>query len=246
MPDRLVPRPGSDCPGLSDGAYLIREAMRHALATAVDSIAVNGFASREVVLLDIGGRGKPYASLFSTGLSRAGYRVRYLVLDPGPGADAMAMAEALPVASGCADVVLCTQVLEHVLDPGSSVAEMARVLKPGGVCVLTTHGTWFYHPDPEDYWRWTPAGLVSLISRSGFSRVSVEPVGGTKLALAVLCLTAFERAAGQGLAGAVARRLLVTPANWVASRWLMRDVTGRVSLPGELVINYLVTARPKP
>jgi len=229
--------------GLSDGAYLIREAMRRALARAAASLVQAAPGPREFVLLDVGGRGRPYAAIFASALSGAGRSVRHLVIDPGPGADAVARAETLPIVSACADLVLCTQVLEHVEDPPAAVSEMARALKPGGTCLLTTHGTWFYHPDPEDFWRWTPAGLARLFTRCGFGQVTVEPVGGTKLALAVLGLTSLDRATRDTAAGGPVRRLLVAPANWLAARRLLHRATGRVCTPGELAINYLVTAR---
>jgi len=224
--------------GRGDGAWLLREAMRRVLAEAAAALAPT--PARELVLLDIGGRGRPYAGIFSRIL---GGTVRHVVLDAGGEADVTALAERLPIAAYSVDLVLCTQVLEHVEDPAAAVSEMARVLKPGGSCLLTTHGTWFYHPDPEDYWRWTPAGLARLFTQAGFSRCAIQPVGGTKLALAVLGLTSLERSAGTGMAGAVARRLLVAPANVLASSWLLGRVTGRACLPGELAINYLVTAR---
>ena len=46
--------------------------------------------------------------------------------------------EALPFEDGAFDVVLCTQVIEHLLDPAAGVRELARVLRPGGTLVLTT------------------------------------------------------------------------------------------------------------
>ncbi len=46
--------------------------------------------------------------------------------------------ESLPFADGSFDVVLCTQVIEHLLAPGAGVDELARVLRPGGTLVLTT------------------------------------------------------------------------------------------------------------
>jgi len=236
-------RPG----GHTDGAWLIRRAMSLAVtAAARAAVAGRGGPPRELTLLDIGGRGRPYAGVIADLLRPSSVSVRHLVVDPAEGADVPAMAETLPFASRSADLVLCTQVLEHVTDPGRAVSEMARVLKPDGVCLLTTHGTWFYHPDPEDYWRWTPAGLSSLFRSAGFGDVKVTPVGGTKLALAVLALTALERSVGNGLAGALARRLIVAPANLIGDRWLMPRAVTRVSVAGELVINYLVAARPSP
>jgi SAM-dependent methyltransferase len=164
-------------------------------------------------------------------------------MDPGTGADLAGLAEAIPVRGGEAGLVMCTQVLEHVDRPERAVAEMARVLAPSGACLLTTHGTWFYHPDPEDYWRWTSAGLRRLFERAGHSHVRIRPVGGTRLALAALAITALDRAPGGGLRG-TARRALVGPANALAGR-LFLDPEGaeRDSVPGELALNYLVTSR---
>ena len=46
--------------------------------------------------------------------------------------------EALPLEDAAFDLALCTQVIEHLLDPAAGVRELARVLRPGGVLVLTT------------------------------------------------------------------------------------------------------------
>ena len=46
--------------------------------------------------------------------------------------------EALPFADREFDLVLCTQVIEHVLDADGAVAELARVLRPGGALVIST------------------------------------------------------------------------------------------------------------
>ena len=43
---------------------------------------------------------------------------------------------AVPLADGCADVVLAGEILEHVADPATVVAEAARLLRPGGTLVL--------------------------------------------------------------------------------------------------------------
>ena len=46
--------------------------------------------------------------------------------------------EAIPFGDAEFDVVLCSQVIEHVLDPDAAVAELARVLRPGGTLVIST------------------------------------------------------------------------------------------------------------
>ena len=66
------------------------------------------------------------------------------------------------------DLVLSTQVLEHVENPVFYLTEALRILKPGGKLIISTHGYWMFHPDPTDYWRWTSAGLNKIITERGF------------------------------------------------------------------------------
>src|SRR5476651_1327665 len=68
-----------------------------------------------------------------------------------------------------ADIVLSNQVLEHVDTPSGYLREALRILKPGGSIILTTHGYWFYHPTPNDYWRWTSAGLRKTVEAESFT-----------------------------------------------------------------------------
>jgi 2-polyprenyl-6-hydroxyphenyl methylase / 3-demethylubiquinone-9 3-methyltransferase len=50
---------------------------------------------------------------------------------------------AVPLADGCADVVSAGEILEHVLDPSTVVAEACRILRPGGTLVVDTiNATW--------------------------------------------------------------------------------------------------------
>lgn len=53
------------------------------------------------------------------------------------------------------DVVACDQVIEHVKDPHKAIENMAKVLKPGGVLVVTSCFVNLYHPAPNDYWRFS-------------------------------------------------------------------------------------------
>ena len=64
-----------------------------------------------------------------------------------------------PVTDESYDVVVCTETLEHVVDPSTFVGEMHRCLRPGGRLLLTVPFAARWHFIPYDYWRFTPSGL---------------------------------------------------------------------------------------
>jgi SAM-dependent methyltransferase len=84
----------------------------------------------------------------------------------------------LPVEDDSFDAVLSSQVLEHVTDPAVYLRECHRVLRPGGRLLLSTHGLMVYHPDPDDYWRWTCAGLRRAVEDAGLRVVHFEGIMG--------------------------------------------------------------------
>jgi SAM-dependent methyltransferase len=84
----------------------------------------------------------------------------------------------LPVEDAGFDAVLSSQVLEHVTDPATYLRECVRVLRPGGRLLLSTHGIMVYHPDPDDYWRWTCAGLRRAVEDAGLRVVHFEGIMG--------------------------------------------------------------------
>lgn len=74
----------------------------------------------------------------------------------------------IPIETASIDGVLCTQVLEHAVDPDALVAEIFRVLRPGGRLCITVPFMWGLHELPYDFRRFTPFGLERLVSGSGF------------------------------------------------------------------------------
>lgn len=92
--------------------------------------------------------------------------------------DCIGRLDNLPFGDNVFDVVICTQVLEHVADPALCLSEMYRVLKRGGSLILTAPMAHAEHQQPYDYFRYTSYGLVLLCSRTGFSETVVRPFGG--------------------------------------------------------------------
>jgi SAM-dependent methyltransferase len=77
-----------------------------------------------------------------------------------------------------ADLILSSQVLEHVDDVDSYLSESYRLLKDNGYLILSTHGYWIYHPTPGDYWRWTASGLQKTIEKHGYEIVEFTGIMG--------------------------------------------------------------------
>src|SRR6476661_3646451 len=107
--------------------------------------------------LDIGAQNGPYAALFPR---RVGLDIR-----AGAGVRIIGDAQALGVRDAAFDVVLCTEVLEHLREPQQAIDEMFRVLKPGGRLLLTTRFLFPIHDAPDDYFRYTKYGLRYLLRR---------------------------------------------------------------------------------
>jgi SAM-dependent methyltransferase len=84
----------------------------------------------------------------------------------------------LAAPDGAYELVASFQVLEHVWDLATYLGESRRVLKPGGWLLLSTHGSWFYHPHPGDYRRWTAEGLRREVEAHGFTLREIRPVVG--------------------------------------------------------------------
>ena len=73
------------------------------------------------------------------------------------------------------DVVVCTEVLEHVLNPFSAVSEILRILKPGGIVLVSTPFNFRIHGPLPDCWRFTEHGLRSLFNKeSGYKILELD------------------------------------------------------------------------
>jgi len=73
----------------------------------------------------------------------------------------------LSFADSCFDIVICSQVYEHVPDPGRMMSEIHRVLRPGGVCYFAATNRWAlvekHHRLP--FLSWLPPALANHYMR---------------------------------------------------------------------------------
>jgi SAM-dependent methyltransferase len=188
-------------------------------------------------VLDVGCGLKPYYPFFTRAAEYVGVDVVEI-----PSADIVGPIEALPIDDDSFDIVLCTQVLEHADDPAAAVRELHRVTKPGGRVLASTHGVMVFHPNPNDYWRWTHTGLRRLFDLNGeWATVEVEPGAGTAAGLGLLIARFMHLLAKRAHVAAVARPF-VAALNAGAAALDARVPILRQPVPGALFANFHVTA----
>lgn len=121
-------------------------------------------------MLDVGAKDSPYKHLFNKG--------QYFSTDIkyNENLSFVAGLMALPIKSNSLDLVVCTEVLEHVNNPQLVVKQLFNVLRRNGILIVTVPSIYRFHPDPVDYWRFTSQGIKKLLEH--FNLVSFEYNGG--------------------------------------------------------------------
>lgn len=171
-------------PSLRDPSWLVLRRRREIFQKWLGQLD-----SSELNVLDVGGRIQPYRPLLEGRLRL------YVAVDlrRTPLVDIVARGEQIPLASGQFDVVICTQVMEYAPDPAAVIAEIHRVLKPGGSLILSVPTANLQDAD-EDCWRFLPAALRHLLV--GFRDSEIVPEGGSIVGLfrtINVCLNVFVR-----------------------------------------------------
>ena len=136
--------------------------MRPTVRTFVEDVADNFVVAEPVV--EIGAR--PADGQESDAYLRDLFPgVEYIGCDiqEGPNVDRVEDIHQLGFDDDSVGTVICVEVLEHVHDPIRAVEEIHRVLRPGGIAVLTSVMFMPIHAHPWDFWRFTPEGFAHLL-----------------------------------------------------------------------------------
>ena len=135
-------------------------------------------------VLDVGAGSAPYRALFA----HCDYKTQdfaqlrddqlrhggYTAIDLVSGADA------IPVADASFDVVICTEVLEHVPEPIAVVREFGRIIAPGGRLILTAPLGSGIHQEPYHFYGgYTPFWYQRFLHEAGFGSIAVAANAGS-------------------------------------------------------------------
>ena len=153
--------------------------LRDALNTKIARSNLREFLEKhqsDQLTLDVGSKRRSYQDLFPESI--AGDLVH------SPNLDLTLDAHALPFADESFGRILCTEVLEHCIEPQLVIDEFYRCLRPGGELILSTRFIFPIHDAPHDYFRFTKFGLLKLCDE--FDYVEIEEEVQTIETLAVL------------------------------------------------------------
>lgn len=99
----------------------------------------------------------------------------------------------IPVPDKSFDVILCTEVIEHIPDPISAIKEISRILKPGGTLLITAPLQSGLHQEPYHFYGgYTKYWYQKFLKENDFSELNIEPNGTLHTTYFALGLTIIK------------------------------------------------------
>lgn len=99
----------------------------------------------------------------------------------------------IPVPDKSYDVILCTEVIEHVPEPISAIKEISRILRPGGILLITAPLQSGLHQEPYHFYGgYTKYWYQKFLAENNFSDINIEPNGSLFTTYFSLGLTTFK------------------------------------------------------
>jgi SAM-dependent methyltransferase len=164
--------------------------------------------------------------------------------------DAFADGANLPFRDAVFDSVIATEVLEHVPNPERVVAEMARVLRDGGLALITVPFVGELHQIPYDFRRYTKFGIELQIQEAGFDILENRSRGNFLLTAGRCLAHSIYRLGGKYVKqdGAVRMHRWMIPIVLPLSAAVIGffSLIGRFSKDDSLCLGYCVLARRRP
>jgi len=143
---------------------------------------------RDFVLLDIGAGQSDFGELTQN------FKTCAVDFYPYPGIHVVCnLEEKLPFQDESADIILLTNVLEHMREPNQLLKECYRILKPGGILLGTVPFLIQVHQRPYDFYRYTDLNLKYLFEKHSFQEIFILPVSSIFVSMKNLTTSFFMR-----------------------------------------------------
>lgn len=178
---------------LGEQEYFVTPLLRKSIE---DALAQIGKPAESARVLDIGAGECPLRrTLEDLGFE---YRSLDIAQNQSGSIDYVARIDAeLPDTLACAggfDLLILTEVLEHVPDWQTSFQNLAKLLKQGGHCIITTPFFYMLHEEPYDFWRPTDHALRFFVEKNGMEVIrSLRNGDGWDVLGTLLCSTSVCR-----------------------------------------------------
>lgn len=155
------------------------------IRTDAEAFSIRGFmkfASKKIktsdLILDAGAGSCPYKKHFSHAKYESTDFEDIFDKSSKDRHDFICSLEKIPKPKNYYDVIINTQVLEHIEFPQKAINEFYRILRPGGKLFLTAPQGWGIHDEPYHFFNFTKYGLESLFKNAGFKIRFINPRGG--------------------------------------------------------------------
>ena len=159
------------------------------------------------LVLDLGGKRFRKRGYFN--IESFPVRTVYLNNTAVSGPHVVADAAKIACKAGAFGAVICSELLEHVPDPGEVVREAYRVLAPNGLLLICVPFLYRIHPDPHDYGRYTDHYWRELLTANGFTIISIEKQGLFWSVLIDMLRELLVRTSNTTLTGTVAGKRII-------------------------------------
>lgn len=159
---------------IHDGDFFVNRHLKKFIYTQIPLLIQSGMK-----VGDVGCGGQPFRTLIES------YGGQYLGIDVVQNdkntVDIVADIRSIPLPPESLDVIICTEVLEHVYEPIEALRELYRILKPTGTILLTTPFSYPIHEAPYDFCRLTPFFMEYWLPKLGFEHPKSLQIGGNEL-----------------------------------------------------------------
>ena len=93
------------------------------------------------------------------------------------GVEKVDLEKPFPIEENSYDTVLCLNTLEHIYNGKNIVSESARILKKDGKFIGAIPFLVPFHPDPNDYFRYTHQAIEKMMIDAGFEKLEMKKLG---------------------------------------------------------------------